>query len=54
MNRERTLHEGFVHGFVEARAPKTPRDTLLALEEAESAWLAFVEHRKHRKDDETG
>lgn len=40
-------HEGFVHGFVAARDPKTPRDTLLILEEAERAWLTHVELRKH-------
>jgi hypothetical protein len=39
-------HEGFIHGFVAARDTKTPRDTLLALEEAEKAWLVFVEHSK--------
>ena len=39
-------HEGFVHGFVAARDPKTPRDTLLTLEEAERAWVIYVEHRK--------
>jgi hypothetical protein len=39
-------HEGFVHGFVAARDPQTPRDTLLTLEEAERAWLVFVEHSK--------
>lgn len=30
--------EAFVHGFVAGRDPKTPRDTLLVLEEAERAW----------------
>lgn len=39
-------HEGFMHGFVAAREPKKPRDTLLALEEAERAWLIYVEQRK--------
>lgn len=39
-------HEGFVHGFVAARDPKTPRDILLTLEEAERAWLVHIEHRK--------
>ena len=39
-------HEGFVHGFVAARDPKTPRDTLLALEEAERAWLLHIEQMK--------
>lgn len=39
-------HEGFVHGFVAARDPKTPRDTLLVLEEAERAWAVHVEHQE--------
>lgn len=39
-------HEGFMHGFVAARDPKNPRDTLLALEEAERAWLIHVEQEK--------
>jgi hypothetical protein len=39
-------HEGFLHGFVAARDPKTPRDTLFTLEEAERAWLIHVEQRK--------
>ena len=44
-SREDNLrHEGFVHGFVAARDPKTPRDTLLVLEEAERAWAVHVEH----------
>ena len=43
-------HEGFVHGFVAARDPKTPRDTLLVLEEAERAWLVHIEHRKEVAD----
>lgn len=39
-------HEGFMHGFVAACDPKNPRDTLLALEEAERAWLIHVEQEK--------
>jgi len=38
--------EGFVHGFVAARDPKTPQATLLVVEEAESAWLIFLAERK--------
>ena len=38
--------EGFVHGFVAARDPKTPHATLLVLEEAERAWTAHVAQRK--------
>jgi len=44
-------HEGFVHGFVAARDPKTPRDTLLVLEEAEREWAIYVEHRKEIPSD---
>lgn len=43
--------EAFVHGFVAARDPKTPRDTLLVLEEAEHAWVIYVEHRKEVPSD---
>lgn len=39
-------HEGFVHGFVAARDPKTHRDTLLVMEEAERAWETHVELMK--------
>lgn len=39
-------HEGFLQGFVAARDPKNPRDTLLTLEEAERAWAIHVEQRK--------
>lgn len=39
-------HEGFVRGFVAARDPKNPRDTLFALEEAERAWVIHVEQTK--------
>ncbi len=42
-------HEGFVHGFVAAKDPKNPRDTLLTLEEAERAWLVHVEQTKESK-----
>ena len=31
----------FVHGFVAARDPKNPRDTLLALQEAETSWTDY-------------
>lgn len=44
-------HEDFIHGFVAARDPKTPRDTLLVLEEAERAWLIHVEQRKEIASD---
>lgn len=40
------LRQGFMHGFVAARDPKTPRDTLLTLEEAERAWLIQIEQEK--------
>lgn len=43
-------HEGFVHGFVAARDPKTPKDTLLVLEEAERAWTVFVATRKEASE----
>ena len=43
-------HEGFLHGFVAARDPKNPRDTLLALEEAERTWVIHVEQRKDASD----
>ncbi len=39
-------HEGFVHGFVAARDPKTPHATLLVLEEAERAWIMHVAQRE--------
>ena len=39
-------HEGFVHGFVAARDPKNPRDTLLVLEEAERAWIVHLAQQK--------
>lgn len=39
-------HEAFLHGFVAARDPKNPRDTLLALEEAERAWIVHLAERK--------
>ena len=39
-------HEGFLHGFIAARDPKNPRDTLLVLEEAGRAWAIHVETRK--------
>lgn len=35
-------HEGFVHGFVAARDPRTPGATLLVLDEAERAWIAHL------------
>lgn len=38
--------EAFVHGFVAARDPKTPRETLLVLEEADRAWTTHVAQRK--------
>jgi hypothetical protein len=38
--------EGFVHGFVAARAAKTAHETLLVLEEADRAWIAHVDQRK--------
>jgi hypothetical protein len=39
-------HEGFVRGFVAARDPKNPRDTLLTLEEAERAWTVDLAERE--------
>jgi len=39
-------HDGFVHGFVAARDPKTPRDTLLVLEEAERTWAIHLAQRE--------
>lgn len=45
-------HEGFVHGFVAARDPKTARDTLLILEEAERAWLIHIENEKDAEREE--
>ena len=39
-------HEAFLHGFVAARDPKNPRDTLLALEDAERAWIIYLAERK--------
>ena len=39
-------HEGFLHGFVAARDPKNPRDTLHTLEEAARAWTVYVAQRK--------
>jgi hypothetical protein len=43
-------HEGFMHGFVAARDPKNPRDTLLALEEAERAWVIHAEQMKKKAE----
>ena len=39
-------HEAFIHGFVAARDPKYPGDTLRVLEEAEAAWLAHLTIRE--------
>ena len=36
--QDRLRHEGFVHGFVTARDPRTPHDILVTLEAAERAW----------------
>lgn len=36
--------EAFIHGFVAARDPKNPRDTLLVLEEAERAYVLHIIH----------
>lgn len=36
--------EAFIHGFVAARDPRNPRDTLLVLEEAERAYAIHVIH----------
>ena len=38
--------EAFVQGFVAARDPKNPRDTLLTLEEAERAWTIDLAERE--------
>lgn len=40
------FHETFLHGFVAARDPKNPRDTLLVLEEAEQAWNVYLIQKK--------
>lgn len=42
-------HEGFVHGFVAAREPKTAHDTLLVLEEAERAWIVHLDIQKAKQ-----
>ena len=42
-------HEAFLHGFVAARDPKDPRDTLLVLEEAERAWAVYIRHEGSEK-----
>lgn len=34
-------YEAFLRGFVAARDPKNPHDTLLALQEAEAAWASY-------------
>jgi hypothetical protein len=34
-------YEAFLHGFVAARDPRNPHDTLLALQEAEAAWASY-------------
>jgi hypothetical protein len=34
-------YEAFLHGFVAARDPKNPRDTLVAIQEAETAWAGY-------------
>ncbi len=47
--KDQIRHEAFVHGFVAARDPKKPRDTLLALEEAERAWDIYLEQRKDER-----
>lgn len=49
MNRHQNdllRHESFVHGFVAARDPKNPHDTLLVLEEAERAWILHCAERE--------
>lgn len=43
-------HEAFVQGFVAARDPKNPRDTLFTLEEAERAWVIHVEQMKEKAE----
>lgn len=43
--------EAFVQGFVAARDPKTPGDTLLVLEEADRAYAVFMTHREDADDD---
>jgi hypothetical protein len=50
LQKDLLRHEGFLHGFVVARDPKNPRDTLLVLEEAERAWIIHVEQRKDDED----
>ena len=44
--KDQLRHEGFVHGFVAARDPKTPGDTLLVLDEAEQAWVLHLAQRE--------
>ena len=43
--------EAFVQGFVAARDPKTPRDTLLVCQEADQAWIVHLAERKTKKDE---
>ena len=43
-------HESFLHGFVTARDPKNPHDTLRVLEEAEHAWLVHLAERKEESE----
>ena len=39
-------HEAFLHGFVAARDPKNPGQTLRVLEEAERAWSVHFAVRR--------
>jgi hypothetical protein len=43
-------HEGFVHGFVAARDPKTHHETLRVLEEAELAWITHLAIQKAKAE----
>jgi len=38
-------YEVFLHGFVAARDPKNPGDTLLSLQEAEPAWASYCANK---------
>lgn len=38
--------EAFMQGFVAARDPKNPHDTLRVLEEADRAWTVHLAQRK--------
>ena len=43
--------EAFVQGFVAARDPRTPRDTLRTLEEADRAFVIYAALRASEQED---